>query len=56
MSLWPEYLELCGVLQKYLSAVTARVIRQAIYEDSSEAEECPQAAAIENARSSHAHQ
>ena len=49
-TLWPEFLELSNVLQKYLSDVTERVIRQAIYEDSSEAEERPQTAAIEDAR------
>lgn len=52
-TLWPEFLELCSVLQKYLSEVTDRVIRQAIYEDSSEAEERPRMAAIEDARDPH---
>jgi hypothetical protein len=47
-TLWPEFEELVKVLRKYLSDVTDRVIREAIYEDSSEAEERSQPAAIEN--------
>ena len=47
-TLWPEFEELVKVLQKYLAEVTDRVIREAIYEDSSEAEERSQPAAIEN--------
>jgi hypothetical protein len=50
-TLWPEFLELSEVLQKYLYEVTERVIREAIHEDSSEAEERAPAAAIEDARS-----
>jgi hypothetical protein len=49
-TLWPEFQELSEVLDKYLSDVTDRVIRQAIYEDNSEAEERPQPAAIEDSR------
>jgi hypothetical protein len=49
-TLWPEFLELSNVLRKYLAEVTERVIREAIYEDSSEAEERPPTAAIEDAR------
>ena len=46
-TLWPEFIELSNVLQTYLSDVTECVIRQAIFEDSSEAEERPPMAAIE---------
>jgi hypothetical protein len=49
-TLWPEFEELVKVLRKYLADVTDRVIREAIYEDSSEAEERSQPAAIENSR------
>jgi len=49
-TLWPEFLELSDVLTKYLSEVTDRVIRQAIYEDSSEAEERPRTPAIESSQ------
>jgi hypothetical protein len=49
-TLWPEFLELSNVLRKYLAEVTERVIREAIYEDSSEAEEVTPMAAIEDAR------
>jgi hypothetical protein len=49
-TLWPEFLELDDELRKYLSDVTNRVIREAIFEDSSEAEERPRTAAIEDAR------
>ncbi len=51
-TLWPEFVELDNVLRKYLSEVTDRVVREAIYEDSSEAEERPRTAAIEDARQS----
>jgi hypothetical protein len=49
-TLWPEFEELVKVLRKYLAEVTDRVIREAIYEDSSEAEERSQPAAIEDSR------
>ena len=49
-TLWPEFEERGKVLRKYLSDVTDRVIREAIYEDSSEAEERSQPAAIEDSR------
>ena len=49
-TLWPEFVELSDVLHKYLSEVTDRVIREAIYEDSSEAEERTPAAKIEDMR------
>ena len=49
-TLWPEFQELVKVLQGYLSDVTDRVIRQAIFEDNSEVEERSQAPAIEDAR------
>ena len=35
--LWPEYLRLSEVLDKYLDGITNRVIREAIHEDSSDA-------------------
>jgi hypothetical protein len=38
-TLWPEYQELSKELQKYLSEVTDRIIREAIHGDESEAEE-----------------
>jgi len=49
-TLWPEFVELDEVLQTYLSDVTDRVIREAIYEDSSEAEERPKSATIQDMR------
>jgi hypothetical protein len=49
-TLWPEFTELDNVLQKYLSDVTNRVIREAIHEDNSEAEERSQTPAIEGTR------
>ncbi len=49
-TLWPEYVELDEVLRAYLSDITDRVIREAIYEDSSEAEERPKTAAIQDMR------
>ena len=49
-TLWPEFVELDNVLRKYLSDVTDRVIREAIFVDSSEAEDRPRMAAIEDAR------
>ena len=36
-TLWPEYQEISGMLQTYLSDVTERVVRQVIHQDSSEA-------------------
>jgi hypothetical protein len=38
-TLWPEYQELNRALQGHLDEITTRVISQAIYENSSEAEE-----------------
>lgn len=35
-TLWPEFLELSGVLQTYLDEVTQRVISRAIHEDEEE--------------------
>ena len=37
-TLWPEFLELSGVLQTYLDEVTERVIAQAIHENEGEEE------------------
>ncbi len=36
-TLWPEFQEISGTLQTYLSDVTERVVRQVIHQDSSEA-------------------
>jgi hypothetical protein len=36
-TLWPEYLELSGVLESYINEITDKVIRNNIFEDSSEA-------------------
>jgi len=49
-TLWPEFVELDDVLNEYLSDVTERVIREAIFEDSSEASERTKPAAIEDQR------
>jgi hypothetical protein len=49
-TLWPEFVELDKVLRAYLSDVTDRVIREAIFEDSSEASECVKPAGIEDQR------
>ncbi len=37
-TLWPEFQEISETLQSYLSDVTDRVVRQAVHQDSSEAE------------------
>jgi hypothetical protein len=47
-TLWPEFVELNDVLNKYLSDITERVIREAVYEDSSDASEREKPAVIEN--------
>jgi hypothetical protein len=49
-TLWPEFLALDDVLQEYLSDVTERVIREAIYEDVSEASERAKPESIEHQR------
>ncbi len=49
-TLWPEFKELSSVLDRYLSEVTDRVIREGIYEDNSEAEERSRPAWIEDMR------
>ncbi|MHB8971369.1 MAG: hypothetical protein ACYC3X_23780 [Pirellulaceae bacterium] len=49
-TLWPEFVELDNVLRAYLSDVTERVIREAIFEDSSEASECAKPVGIEDQR------
>ena len=49
-TLWPEFVELDDVLNEYLSDVTERVIREAIFEDSSEASERAKPAVIEDQR------
>lgn len=47
-TLWPEFVELDDVLTEYLSDVTERVIKEAIFEDSSEASERAKPPAIES--------
>ena len=37
-TLWPEFEELCGLLQTYLSEVTERVVAEGIHGDASDAE------------------
>jgi hypothetical protein len=49
-TLWPEFVELDNVLRAYLSDITDRVIREAIFEDSSEATERTAPVAIEDQR------
>jgi hypothetical protein len=49
-TLWPEFVELDDLLQQYLSEVTERVIREAIFEDSSEASERIKPPGIEDHR------
>ncbi len=38
-TLWPEYLELCEVLNEYLHEITERIIREEVYGESGEAPE-----------------
>jgi hypothetical protein len=49
-TLWPEFVELDNTLKAYLNEVTQRVIREAIYQDSSEASERPEPAALDDRR------
>ena len=49
-TLWPEFVELDNVLRAYLSDITNRVIREAIFEDNSDATERPGPAAIDDQR------
>jgi hypothetical protein len=49
-TLWPEFLELSEQLRTYLRDITQKVIREAIFEDSSEAVERAEPAAIEDQR------
>jgi hypothetical protein len=49
-TLWPEFVELDDVLEQYLSDITDRVIREAVFADSSEATERAKPAAIEDQR------
>lgn len=48
-TLWPEYVELADQLDAHLSAVTKRVIREAIHDDVTEAPEAPEAKALPGA-------
>ena len=47
-TLWPEFLQLDELLREYLSDVTDRVIREAIFEDVSEASERTKPEGIEH--------
>ena len=49
-TLWPEFVELDNTLKAYLSDITNRVIREAIFEDDSEAPERPGTPNIEDQR------
>lgn len=49
-TLWPEFLELSALLQTYLQDITQKVIREAIFEDSSDAVERAEPAALEDQR------
>lgn len=49
-TLWPEFTELSNLLRSYLSEITNKVIREAIFEDSSEAVERTEKAGIEDQR------
>jgi len=49
-TLWPEFMELDKTLREYLSDVTNRVIREAIFADVSEASERTQPDGIEDQR------
>ncbi|MHB0958351.1 MAG: hypothetical protein ACYC0X_17660 [Pirellulaceae bacterium] len=49
-TLWPEFVELDKILTEYLSSVTDRVIREAIFQDSSEASELAKPAVIDDQR------
>jgi hypothetical protein len=49
-TLWPEFCELDDVLRSHLADVTDRMIREAIYEGSSDVDVRNQPAAIEDAR------
>ncbi len=42
-TLWPEFQELNNTLRQYLDEVTARVVSEGVYADSSEAEIVPEA-------------
>jgi hypothetical protein len=50
-TLWPEYLEISQMLESYLSDITSRVIREAIWEDASEAAVCEAPKGITYSRS-----
>ena len=40
--LWPEFQEINAALAEYLAQVTNRVIREAVYKDTGDAEEVPE--------------
>jgi hypothetical protein len=44
--LWPEFEEINAALSEYLSQVSDKVIREAVYKDSSDADEVPEPAKI----------
>jgi hypothetical protein len=49
-TLWPTFTDLSNTLQSYLSEITQKVIREAIFEDNSDAAERPEPASIEDRR------
>jgi hypothetical protein len=49
-TLWPTFQELSDTLRSYLSEITQKVIREAIFEDSSDAAERSEPASIEDQR------
>jgi hypothetical protein len=48
-TLWPEFTQIEAVLRQHLDEITTRIVHQAIHEDSSDAEETPETAALANA-------
>ena len=44
--LWPEFQEINSALSEYLAQVTDRVIREAVYKDTADADEVPEPARI----------
>ncbi len=46
MVLWPEFQEINSALTEYLSEVTNKVIREAVFKDVGDADEVPESARI----------
>ena len=44
--LWPEFQEINAALHDYLAQVTDKVIREAVYKDSGDADQVPEPAKI----------